>query len=330
MDMNSPKAKILASLLFCLPVLPGGANLLHAQDYPKRPIHLVLDKSPGDVTDISGRAVGEQLSKILKVPVVAINKPGAGGVEGTDFVAKASKDGYTLLFASSAPIVAIPVIQAKTVPYHPIRDLEPLGKAVSSPMVIAVKSDSQWKSLKGLIDYANANPEKLRLGHTGRGTVTDLNIAIIGKAAGVKITAVPFKGGAPAIAATLGGHVDGNSLTLAPNLPHIRAGKIRALVISDKSSQASQVPTAAEAGFPNIKLLGAWVGAFAPAGTPESVMNVLVPAFEKAINSPEVVKTIEAVGVSLAYLNPAEFKKSIKEQIEVVHDIAEKVGLIKN
>lgn len=322
--------RTVALVVFCLIFFLGGLASLRAQGYPSRPIQLVIDKSPGDVTDVSGRVIGERLSKILKVPVIPINKPGAGGVEGADQVAKANKDGYTILVCAVPSIVAIPVIRPKTVPYHPLRDFEPLGKVVASPMVISVKAESPWKTLKDMIEYSKANPEKLRLGIAGRGTFSDFNIAIINKATGAKITAVPFKGGAPTIAATLGGHVEGNSLTLGPNLPHIRAGRIRALVISDKSSQAPQIPTAAEAGYPGMKLLGVWVGAFVPAGTPPSVLSVLVPALQKAIHAPEVVKTIEGIGASLAYMEPAEFKKSIQEEIEVVRDIAEKAGLIKN
>ena len=299
------------------------------RDYPTRQIQLVIDRAPGDPTDLAGRTIADQLSKILNVPVVPINKPAAGGVEGADYVAKAKKDGYTLLFCAAPSMVHIPVTSPETVPYDPVRDLEPIARAVSFPFVIAVKSDSPWKSLKDLVDYAKKNPEKVRMGIAGRGTVSHFNLAIINSAAGVNMTPVPYKGASPAVTAVLGGHIEGNSLALGANLAHINAGTLRALVISRKSPQAAQIPSPAEAGYPRLKLLGVWVGAFAPAGTPDSVLKVLVPAFEKAIHSPEVVKAVEGVGSSLDYQKPEELKKSLQEEFEIVREVAKKAGLTK-
>ena len=311
--------------------LPAAANRLNAQtkDYPARQIQLVIDKAPGDPTDLVGRTIADQLSKILNVPIVPINKPAAGGVEGADYVAKAKKDGYTLLFCAAPSIVHIPVISPETVPYDPLRDLEPIARAFSSPFVIAVKSDSSWKSLKDLVDYAKKNPEKVRMGIAGIGTVAHFNLAIINSAAGVHMTPVPYKGASPAVTAVLGGHIEGNSLALGADLAQINAGNLRALVISKKSSQAAQIPSPVEAGYPQLKLLGVWVGAFAPAGTPDSVLKVLTAAFEKAIHSPEVVKAVEGVGGSLDYQKPEELKKSIQEEFEIVREVAKKAGLTK-
>jgi len=318
---------LIASTLFLL----GQPNLLKAQvkDYPTRPIQLIIDKALGDVADITGRVIAEQLSQILKVSIVPLNKAGAGGVEGADYVAKAKKDGYTLLFASAAPIIHHPVIFPETVPYDSQKDLEPIARGISLPFVLVSKTDSPWKSLKELIDYAQKNPGKVRCGIAGMGTVTHFNLEIINTDTGASIIVVPFKGAAPAVTALLGGHVEATFSSIGPALPHIQAGSLRGLVISTKSSHAPEIPNSAEVGYPQIKLLNIWIGAFAPAGTPESVLKVLTPAFEKAINSPEVIKIAERLGTTIDYQKPEELRKSIKEEFEIIREVAKKAGLIK-
>jgi tripartite-type tricarboxylate transporter receptor subunit TctC len=262
--------------------------------------------------------------------VIPINKPAAGGVEAADYVAKARKDGYTLLFCAAPAVVHIPVTSPETVPYDAARDFEPIARAVSFPFVIAVKSDSPWKSLKELVEYAKKSPDKARMGVAGTGTVSHFNLAILNSAAGVNMTAVPYKGAAPAVTAVLGGHIEGNSLALGANLAQMNAGRLRALVISSKSPQAAQIPSPAEAGYPQMKLLGVWVGAFAPAGTPNHAVNSLVSAFEKAIRSTEVSQMAEGIGVSVDYLSPDQLRKSMKEETELIRDIAKRAGLRKN
>lgn len=329
------KKKQLGTIVIFLAVsnffLLGKVNFLNAQtkDYPTRQIQLVIDRAPGDPADLAARAIAKQLAKVLNVPVVPINKPAAGGVEAADYVVKSKKDGYTLLSGAAPAIVHIPVTAPETVPYDSVRDLEPLARTVSFPLVLAVKSDSPWKSLKELVDYAKKNPEKVRIGIAGRGTLAHFNVAIINSATGVNMTPVPYKGGVPAVTAVLGGHIEGNSVALGSNLPHINAGTLRGLVVSSKSPQAPQIPSPVEAGYPQMKLLGAWLGVFAPAGTPASVLKVLIPAFEKAIHSPEVVKMAEGITVSVDYQNPDGLRKSIKEEFEIVREVAKQAGLIK-
>jgi len=160
--------------------------------------------------------------------------------------------------------------------------------------------------------------------------LSHFNLAILNSTAGVNMTAVPYKGAAPAVTAVLGGHIEGNSLALGANLAQINAGKLRALVISSKSPQAAQIPSPAEAGYPQMKLLGVWVGAFAPAGTPDYVLNLLIPAFEKAIRSSDVSTMADRIGVYVDYLNPDGLRKSIKEESEIVREIAKRAGLRKN
>ena len=323
---------ILVFLAIFNVVMFGEVNFLSAQtkDYPARQIQLVIDRAPGDPTDLAARAIADQLTKLLNVAVVAVNKPAAGGVEAADYVAKARKDGYTLLFCAAPAVVHIPVTSPETVPYDPVRDLEPIARAVSFPFVIAVKSDSPWKSLKEFVAYAKGSPDKARMGVAGIGTVSHFNLAILNSTAGVNMTAVPYKGAAPAVTAVLGGHIEGNSLALGANLAQINAGKLRALVISSKSPQAAQIPSPAEAGYPQMKLLGVWVGAFAPAGTPDYVLNLLIPAFEKAIRSSDVSTMADRIGVYVDYLNPDGLRKSIKEESEIVREIAKRAGLRKN
>jgi tripartite-type tricarboxylate transporter receptor subunit TctC len=306
----------------------GAVERSYGQAYPARQIQFIIDRAAGDATDLGGRAIAEQLAKVLNVAVVPINKSGAGGVEGTDFVAKARKDGHTILFAAAPPIVAIPVLAPKTTPYDPIRDLEPLGKAFTTPMVVAVKADSPWKTLKDLVDYAKKNPGKVRLSTAGKGTTTDLNVGVLTGHIKADITTVPYKGGTPAVTALLGGHVEGTSMSLGPTLPHLKAGTLRALVISSKAMQLPDAPTETDAGFPQLSLLESWSAAFTTSGTPDTVLKVLVPAIEKAITSPEAQKAFAAVGSPYDFKRPDELRKLIKSNLEMIREVAKQNNLI--
>jgi tripartite-type tricarboxylate transporter receptor subunit TctC len=306
----------------------GWERSAHGQAYPTRQIQFIIDRAAGDATDLGGRAIAEQLAKILNVAVVPVNKSGAGGVEGTDFVAKARKDGYTILFAAAPPIVAIPVLAPKTTPYDPIRDLEPLGKAFTTPMVVAVKADSPFKTLKDLVDFAKKNPGKVRFSTAGKGTTTDLNVGVLTGHVKADITTVPYKGGTPAVTALLGGHVEGTSMSLGPTLPHLKAGTLRALVISSKAAQIPDAPTETEAGFPQLNLLESWSAAFTTAGTPDAVLKVLIPATEKAITSPEAQKAFAAVGSPYDFKRPDDMRKLIKSNLEMIREVAKQNNLI--
>lgn len=321
-------ARSVIAIAFTSVFVACAAESVGAQNFPTRQIQFVIDRAAGDATDLGGRAIADQLTKILNVPVVPINKSGAGGVEGTDYVAKARKDGYTILFCAAPPIVSIPVLAPKSTPYDPLKDLEPLAQAFVTPMVVAVKADSPFKSLKDLVEYAKKNPGKVRLSTAGKGTTTDLNVGVLTAHVNANITTVPYKGGTPAVTALLGGHVEGTSMSLGPTLPHLKAGTLRALAISRKTAQFPDAPTAADGGFAQLGLLESWSGAFTTGGTPEPVLKVLAMGLEKAINAPDTVKIFESIGSPFDFKRPDELRKLVKSHIEIIRDVAKKNNLI--
>ena len=196
--------KNLFMIMMSVILLLGMASGLFAQKYPDHPITLIIPMAPGDGLDIAGRLMAEELTKLLKVSVVPMNKPGATATLGTDMVVKAKKDGYTILFTNSASIVTAKVLQPEIVPYDPFKDLTPLGMSTIWPTVIVTRKDAPYKSLKDLVEYAKVNPEKIRCGTPGVKSITDFNIELLQMLAEIKLTVVPFKGASPSVIPSIG------------------------------------------------------------------------------------------------------------------------------
>jgi len=194
---------ILGFLLLVDLVLAGTANL-QAQPYPAHPIQLVIPGAPGDAVDIAARSAADELAKILKVPIVPLNKPGGGSILGTEFAVKSKKDGYTLLYALSSGLIYNPAMNPDSVPYDPIHDLEPLGMHVNFPTVISVRADSPWKHFSEMVEYAQKNPGKFRCGTLGVGSINHFQLEIIKSITNTDINMVPFKGASPVVTAVLG------------------------------------------------------------------------------------------------------------------------------
>jgi tripartite-type tricarboxylate transporter receptor subunit TctC len=305
------------------------SSTIHAQPYPNRPIQLIIPNVPGAVMDISGRLLADELGKILGTQIIVINKPGAAMIVGTEAVARSKKDGYTLAYTGSSAIVYARATNPETVPYDPEKDLDPLGLHLFLPQSIAVQEISPWKTFGELVDYARKNPGKLRVSTIGIGSTSHFNVEIIQSLTNSQFTHVPFKGGESVIAALLGGHVEA-SLD-APNkfIPHVNSGKLRMVLVSKKMAEYPKIPTASELGYKQ-DLLTAWLAIFAPAGIPEDVKKVLVPAIEKAIRNPELKAKIEKMeGFIVDYKSPEELRKLFLEEYERANAIAVKIGLRK-
>jgi len=303
---------------------------IQAQEkYPNRPIELVVPMTPGGVGDITVRIYSEELSRVLNVPITVVNRAGGAGIQGTSYVIRAKKDGYTLLAGSVTFVVILPII-SKEATYDPLKDLVPIGHFVYVPNVLTVKNDSPFQTLNELIEYARKNPGKLKYGTSGIGSADYFNVEILCSKTNTKMTAIPFKGGGEALVSLLGGHVDLTFQTLATNSPQIKAGKIRALAITSKtrSPDFPNIPTTAELGHP-YPFLDPWVGVFGPAGLPQPVLNVLVPALEKVFKNPEVVGRATKAALIVEYKDPEEFRKFIESQIQIVEKIAQDANLIK-
>ena len=309
-------------------LLLAGAPHLQAQDYPKGPISLVIPLAPGDATDISARSMAEELSRELKVPILPLNRPGGGGAIGTDAVVKAKNDGYTITLTNNAALIYRSILDPQNVTYDPLKDLTPLGLAMRSPSVLAVRGDAPYKTFREMIDYAKKHPGSVRVATAGVGSVGDFCIQMINSLTGAGLTMVPFAGAQPGVTALRGGHVEGIVLALGTMAAHLRAGTFRGMVMSSKYPDFPDIPTMEELGY-NEPLFGVWVGYFGPAGLPAEVTSVLVPALEHAIRTPAIAEKLKPLGMALDYAPPEELLAEIRDEHRRVEAIARKTGLVK-
>jgi len=297
--------------------------------YPNRPIELVVPMAPGGSNDTSARIYSDDLSKTLKVPVIVVNRPGGTGIFGASYVAKAKKDGYTLLQGSANSLITMPVV-SKEVTYDPLKDFIPLGHFVSVPSVFAVRSDSPFKTLDDLIEYARKNPGKLKNASAGLLSESQFNMEILCSFEKIVIKTVPFKSGGEALPALLGGHVDLATLSFTTLFPQIKAGKLRGLAVTSKSRHPflPEVPTTTELGH-EYASFSTWFGVFAPTGVPKEVIDVLVPALAKIFKDPKVQERAVKSGFIVDYKNPSDLRKFMELSIQKVEKIAREANLIK-
>jgi tripartite-type tricarboxylate transporter receptor subunit TctC len=301
---------------------------VRAQSYPNQAINLVIPLAPGDAADVAARTMGEELSKLLKVPIVAVNRPGGGMTIGTDSVVKAKKDGYTILLTTSPALVSNRILNPETASYDPLKDLTPLGLSSRTPILIAVRQDAPYKSFGELVEFSKKNPGKVRVGTVGPGSAGHLNVEMINSLTGAGLTVVPFKGGAPGITAILGGHVEGVAFALGAVSSHLKSGTLRGVVISTQFPDHPEIPTLSQLGY-RQNLIGVWFGFFAPAGVPAEVTKTLVPAIEKAVKEPAVASKLAKLGIVQDYQPPEKLVAEIREEHKTVEEIAKKAGLVK-
>jgi tripartite-type tricarboxylate transporter receptor subunit TctC len=305
-----------------------GVSTIEAQPYPNRPIQLIIPNVAGAIVDINGRALSEELGKILGTQIIPINKPGAATTLGLDIVARSKKDGYTLAYTGSSGLIYAPILNPKTIPYDPDKDLEPLGLHVMVPFAIAVQANSPWKTFNDSLDYAKKNPGKLRVDTIGIGSPAHFDLEIIQSLTGAQFTHIPFKGGESVITALLGGHIEMTFDAINKLVPHVESGKLRVLLLTNKMADFPNVPTLTELGYQQA-LVFTWFAMYAPSGLPEEVKKVLVPAVEKAIKNPEYKAKFERMKLIVEYKSPAEMKKLVTEEYARAVAIAKKVGLSK-
>jgi tripartite-type tricarboxylate transporter receptor subunit TctC len=288
----------------------------------------VIPYAPGDATDLAARPMADELSRLLKVPVLVINRPGAGGALGTEAVVKAPKDGYTLLYTTNATLSFRRVIEPATTPYDAFKDLVPLGLATRGPNVLAVRSDQPYKNFSELLEFAKKNPGKVRFGTAGAGTVGDFTIANVNALTGAGIVMVPFKGASPAVTDVLGGHIEGMALALGVLSSHMKSGALKGIAISSRFPDFPDVPTLADLGY-RQNIFGLWLGFFAPAGVPAEVTNALVPAIEKIVKDPGIGARLLARGLMQEYASPDALLSEMREEYRTIEDVAKKAGMIR-
>jgi len=320
--------KGLLGILSAASLLFGATPWGHAQEYPSNPINLLLPMAPGDGGDVAARSMAEELTRSLKVPIVVINRPGAAGALTTDSVIKARKDGYTIMLTNNANMTLRRLVDPQAASYDPLKDLTALGLATRIPSVLVVRSDAPFRNFGELVEFSKMNPGKIRVGTPGVGSAGDFNVATINGLTGAGIIMVPFAGSAPVVTALRGGHVEGVAVSLGSVSSHLKSGAMRAIAISSKFPEFPDIPTLAELGY-RQNLLGVWMAFFAPAGVPVEVTNALVPAIEKAVKVPAIISKLAVLGMAQDYLPPEKFLAEIREERQLVEEIARKAGIVK-
>lgn len=318
-------SQLIGTLLLVMGVIAGSPFPSFAA-YPDHPIQLIIPNVPGAQMDITGRMLADEMEKTLGVKIITYNKPGAGTVLGTETAIRSKKDGYTLLYTSAASFVYAPATNPDVVRYDPLKDVEPLGVYFFFPHTIAVRSDAPWNTFPQLVDYAKNNPGKLRVSTIGVGTTPHFILEVIKSVTGTQMTHVPFEGGEAVITAILGGHVEVTVEALAKVKPHVEAGKMKLLLITNKMPAYPNLPLITELGYKQA-LPTSWFAMFAPAGIPDEAKKVLVPAIERAVKNTK--RKAEQLGNVVDYKTPAEIKKMVEEELKGAREVAAKMGLRK-
>ena len=300
-------ARLLIGLALVLPALAA------AQDYPTKPIRLIVPFPPGGPNDIIARVVAQKMQDILKQTIVIDNKSGQGGVLGTDFVAKAAPDGYTIGIVSAGAL-AISVSMEK-VAYETLKDLAPITLVAKVPEMLVVSTDVPAGDMKELIALAKAQPGKLNFASTGPGSMPHLAGELFKLTAKIDIVHVPYRGAAPVMNDLLGQHVQMVFLDLPVLLPQIKAGKIKAIAVGapKRVPSAPDVPTTAEVGMPDL-ITENWYGMITPAKTPPQVVAALNKAAVEAMKDPVVVEKLASQGAILVGGTPEEFRAYIESE----------------
>lgn len=280
-----------------------------AQDFPNKPLRIVVGFPPGGGSDLMARSVGERLSTVLNQPVIVENKPGAGSSIAASYVAQSKPDGYTILFAQAANLGIAPALRPN-LNYDPLKSFAPITRLVSAPLVIVGPASLQAKTLKELIAMAAAKPGALSYGSPGSGTAGHLAGEMFGSEAKIKIVHVPYKGQAAAITDMIGGRIEMYFSTLAVVKPHVEGGKIRAFAVtsSERSPAFPNVPTVAEAGVKDFEIEN-WYGLVAPAGTPPAIINRLNKEVVKILKDPKLVEELSKEGGNIKPDTPEQFAK---------------------
>ena len=297
--------------LACI-MFPG---LLLAQTYPAKPIRVVVPYAPGGATDLTARLVGQKMQEAMKQNVLVDNRPGAGGVIGADIVAKAAPDGYTVLIAVPAELVILPHLQK--LPYDVSRDLAAVSLAVVTPLVLVVHPSLPVKSVKELVAFVRSRPKQLSYASAGTGGVQHLAGELLKITMKLDMTHVPYKGAGPVMPDLLGGHVPMFFSGMPPAMPHVKAGKLRALAVTTtrRSPAAPAIPTMEEAGVPGFDISN-WFAYFVPANTPADIVTRLNAEVNRGLAQPDVKEKLANVGAETVGTTAPELAKFVRAESE--------------
>lgn len=293
-----------------------GASAFAQNKFPERPITIVVPSSPGGSTDFTARLIAEPLSRALGQPVVIENKAGAAGNIGNQAVARAKPDGHTLLLAYSGYQVGNPHLFKKA-GWDPIKDFAPISLLTRAPQVLATKADLPVNNLRELIAFAKANPNKLNYASSGNGSIQHIAGELFKQMTGTSIQHIPYKGAGPAVQDLLGGQVDLFFTTPASVVNHIKADKLKGLLVTSGSRLTSlpQVPTSRESDLREFTI-DSWFALYAPAGTPSEIVNQINAEIVKILAMPEIRKKAEDAGTMVDHMNPSQLADYTKKELD--------------
>jgi tripartite-type tricarboxylate transporter receptor subunit TctC len=306
---------MLAVLCTGCMAVAGQAGAQGADHYPSKPITYVVPFAAGGTTDLLGRLIGQRLSQVLGQSVVVENRAGAGGNIGSDYVAKAPADGYTLL-GGTISSHAINVSLYPKMPYDPVKNFQPIALIGTLPNVLVVNANSPWKSVQDVVAAAKAKPGTVNFGSSGNGTSQHLAAELFANMAGLKMTHVPYKGSSQAVQALLGNQVDLVFENSVAAMPMIQSGKFRALATTGakRAAELPDVPTMAESGLKGYEIVS-WQAIFAPAGTPKPIVDKLSTEIGKIIHQPDVRARLASMGVEPSGAGPTELGNFQKSEV---------------
>lgn len=318
-------ARIFASFIILALITPASA-----QDFPNRPIKLIVPFPPGGPNDIIARVVGAKMQELLGQPVVIDNRGGAGGVIGTDAVAKAAPDGYTIGLTSAGALAISKSLQEK-VPYDSLKDLKPITLVAKVPELLVVANNVPASSMKDLLALAKSQPGKMNFASSGSGSMPHLAGELFKITAGIDIVHVPYKGAAPAVNDVIGQQVEMVFLDLPVLLPQVKAGKVKPIALGSRERVQSlpDVPTTSELGLPQVEAEN-WYGLVAPAATPADVIAKLHKATVDAMKSPEVKDKLSSQGAILVGDTPEEFAAYIQSETDKWAKVAKAAKITPN
>ena len=319
--------QVLLGILFLL------AGTAAAQDYPSRPIRLVIPFGPGSLADAVPRLIQPALEQRLGQRIVIEHRPGAGGNVGAQAVVSSLADGYTLLMAATNNLV-INQFVFREMKFDPLTELAPVSLVAEVPLIIQVNPGVPAKNLRELIDHARANPGKLNYGSPSTATVPHLAMEIFARTAGIQLVHVPFKGGAPAMNALIANDIQAMLIGYATTAGQVRAGQVRAIAVASRSRLAALpgVPTFGEAGFPDLEAAvpSNWWGMVAPKDTPGPVVQRLANEIRSALGDPEIRKKYQDLGLSPIGSSPQEFASGLPEQARKWQAVIRDIGPLTN
>jgi tripartite-type tricarboxylate transporter receptor subunit TctC len=311
-------------LLFAAALFAAGTAF--AQQWPQKPVKVVVPFPPGGVTDSIARITADWLAPRLGQPVIAENRPGASGAIAADFVARSEPDGYTLFSAATPQLAIVPHVQK--ISYDPVKDFAPISIVGTNPFALGCNEKLPPRSLAEFVAYARERPGQLSYASPGSGSVGHLTMALFLARAGLKMEAVLYKGGGPAIADVVAGHVPCYFGNLNEIIPHAGSGRLKVFAVSSerRAPQLPQVPTVAEQGYPGFRTL-TWNGYVAPAGTPREIVERVAREIAAGCRDAGFVGRLSKIGVDAVCSSPSEFSQAIKEDLNTWKEAVQAAGI---